>query len=250
MRKYTVDVFNLVRYKKRSKIRSFFLEVYKERLKYRLTNKIKSKKRKYLKFLKSVKRTLRLNRRYGFFEYGAATRIFDKESKSVSFHGYWLAQYKLFTNFYNNLTIRVLKRLWSKASTGRLVIFNYFLTLLESRIDSLLIRLNWVRSKHMIRQLLRKKWFLVNDSPVTFTNFILTNFECLTIFTEKKREIFTQLKERIKYKNFFFKPPFYLEVSHRTFSCLIIQKFVKRNYVKYPFKFKSEALLYISFSKR
>jgi hypothetical protein len=81
----------------------------------------------------------------------------------------------------------------------------------------------------MIRQLLRKKWFLVNDSPVTFTNFILTNFECLTIFTEKKREIFTQLKERIKYKNFFFKPPFYLEVSHRTFSCLIIQKFVKRN---------------------
>lgn len=31
-----------------------------------------------------------------------------------------------------------------KASTGRVVIFNYFLTLLESRVDSLIIRLNWL----------------------------------------------------------------------------------------------------------
>lgn len=30
-----------------------------------------------------------------------------------------------------------------RAKTGRIVLFNFFLTLLESRIDSLLIRLNW-----------------------------------------------------------------------------------------------------------
>ena len=65
--------------------------------------------------------------------------------------------------------------------------FNFFLTLLESRIDSLLIRLNWVHSKHMIRQMLRKKWFLVNDVSVLYPNYILSNFEFLTVHEKKKK---------------------------------------------------------------
>jgi len=250
MRKYTIDVFNIMKRKKTSKIRVFFLQVYKERLKRRFINKSLLKKRKYYRYFKNLKRTLRLNKRYGFFEHGAAPRTLDKENKPLSFHGYWLTQYKLFTNFYNNLKMSVLKRLWLKASTGRVVIFNYFLTLLESRIDSMLIRLNWVPSKHMIRSALRRKWFLVNQHPVIFTNFLLTNFECLTVVNSKKFEIFKDLQKRVQQKFFFYKPPFYLEVNHKTLSCLIIQKFVKRGFVKYPFKFKSEALVYISYAKR
>lgn len=81
----------------------------------------------------------------------------------------------------------------------------------------------------MIRQLLRKKLFLVNDFPITFTNYILTNFECLTLYGEYKRNIYKKLQESVKFKKFFYRPPFYLEVNHKTFSCLVIQKFVKRD---------------------
>lgn len=250
MRKFTVDVFCLMRKKKASKIRAFFLEVYKERLKKRFVRSFIKKKRRYTGYIRSLRRLLRLNRRFGFFDYGSAPKLYDRESKMLSFYGYWLTQYKLFTNFYNNLTIRVLKKLWLKSSTGRVVIFNYFLTLLESRIDSLIIRLNWVKSKHMIRQLLRKKWFLVNDFPIVYTNYLLSNFECLTVDITKKTEYFNDLLKRIKLKHFFYRPPFFLEVNHKTLSCLIIQKFVCRDYMKYPFKFKSEAMLYISYAKR
>lgn len=250
MRKYTTDVFYIMRRKKASRIRSFFLEVYKERLKKRYVRVFVKKKRKYKARFRRLKRILRLNRRYGFFEYGSAPRRYDQESRTLSFYGYWLAQYKLFTNFYNNLSIRVLKRLWLKASTGRVVIFNYFLTLLESRIDSLIIRLNWVDSKHIVRQLLRKKVFLVNNYPIVYTNYIVSNFECLTINTPNKKNLFDSFFQRVKKKYFFYRPPFFLEVNHKTLSCLIIQKFVSRTHVKYPFKFKCESLLYIGYSTR
>lgn len=81
----------------------------------------------------------------------------------------------------------------------------------------------------MIRQLLRKKWFLVNDFPIVYTNYLLSNFECLTVDITKKTEYFNDLLKRIKLKHFFYRPPFFLEVNHKTLSCLIIQKFVCRD---------------------
>lgn len=81
----------------------------------------------------------------------------------------------------------------------------------------------------MIRQLLRKKFFLINDYPVIYTNYLVSSFECLTINGSKKKELFDDLLIRVKKKFFFYRPPFFLEVNHKTMSCLIIQKFVKRD---------------------
>lgn len=86
-----------------------------------------------------------------------------------------------------------------------------------------------VYSKHMIRSLLRKKLFLVNDYPIIYTNFILTNFECLTIRNSEKKKTFEDVRKRLASGSFFYRPPYYLEVNHKTFSCLIIQKFVERD---------------------
>lgn len=81
----------------------------------------------------------------------------------------------------------------------------------------------------MIRQLLRKRLFLVNDYPVVYTNYLVSNFECLTIDMKKKKFFFDSFFSRIKDKHFFYRPPFFLEVNHKTMSCLIIQKFVHRD---------------------
>ena len=115
-----------------------------------------------------------------------------------------------------------------KASSARVTTFNHFLILLESRIDSLLIRLNWVYSKHVIRQILRYKWFLVNDIAVTFPNYILSNFDYLSIEDNQKLKIYELLINKIKKKNFFYKPPLYLEVNYNTLTCFIIRKFLSR----------------------
>lgn len=116
-----------------------------------------------------------------------------------------------------------------KASSARIVTLNHFLTLLESRVDSLLIRLNWVYSKHMIRQILRKRWFLVNGHAVTYPNYILTNFDCLTVKDSKKEEIYDFLEQRVEKKDFFYRPPFYLEVNYKTLTCFIIRKLLLRD---------------------
>jgi len=193
---------------------------------------------------------IRLRTRFGFFIFANAQKQLDQANRRLSFYGYWLTQFKLFSNFYNNLTLNVLKKILKRATRGRIVMFNFFLTLLESRIDSLLIRLNWVHSKHMIRQMLRKKWFLVNDVSVLYPNYILSNFEFLTVHEKKKEILYKELIKRVRLHHFFYKPPFFLETNHRSLTCLIIQQFVKRHFVKYPFSFKSDALLYISYAKR
>ena len=54
MRKYTVDAFCIMRRKKASKMRAFFLEVYKERLKKRFVTRFIRKKRKYITYIKSL----------------------------------------------------------------------------------------------------------------------------------------------------------------------------------------------------
>lgn len=79
-----------MRRKKASKIRAFFLEVYKERLKRRFIFHI-PENIVIRNLCKKFKRLLRLNRRFGFFEYGSAPKMYDKESKMLSFYGYWLS---------------------------------------------------------------------------------------------------------------------------------------------------------------
>lgn len=81
----------------------------------------------------------------------------------------------------------------------------------------------------MIRQLLRKKWFLVKNIPVLYTNYILTNFDILSVNLNYKQQTFEELQLRVKKHHFFYRPPIYLEFNHKTMTCLIIQKFVKRN---------------------
>lgn len=250
MRKYTIDVYNIVRRRKNVRLYNFFITVYKERLKRRFPTYLLKQQPEIINYFIRLMYTLKLMRRYGFFEYSTAPRIYDNENRMISRYARWLRNYKLFTNFYNNLSIRVLKRIWLKASSARIVTLNHFLALLESRIDSLLIRLNWVYSKHMIRQILRKRWFLVNGLPVTYPNYILSNFDLLSVANFKKIEVFEYLDERLKKNDFFYRPPFYLEVNYKILTCLVIHKFVSRTQLKYPFLFRCESLVYISYSKR
>lgn len=102
----------------------------------------------------------------------------------------------------------------------------------------------------MIRQYLRKKFIFVNNKVMIYPNYILPFFEFLSLDYSKRKDTHKILRENVRKKTLFFKPPFYLEVNFRTFTCLVIQTFVTRNYVRYPFKWSSESLIYLFNDKK
>lgn len=102
----------------------------------------------------------------------------------------------------------------------------------------------------MIPTLLKKKRFLVNQTPVVYPNYILTDNSLLSIRGFFRQLAFEQLKARQNKRLFFYKTPFYLEVNNKIMSCLIVKNFVKNEYVKYPLGFHVESLMYINFGKK
>ena len=254
MRTYSSDVFTKVRLDVYKSFGDLMFDVYKERLTKNLSNLLFHNSKRYTVYYSKLHKILFLNRGSGFFHYATAQRILDNETKKLSFYGYWLSQYKLFTNFYNCLSINVINRIWNKARTGRIACFNYFLCLLESRIDSLILRLNWVHCRHQIRQLLRERRFLVNDRPPLHPNVIINNFDFVTINYFGSRQylkvFYKILRQKVRKHRYFARPPFFLEVNHKTLTAILVRKLMSRTQVRYPFRFSCEALMYIGYSKR
>ena len=102
----------------------------------------------------------------------------------------------------------------------------------------------------MIRQYLRKKYIFINNKVVTYPNYILPFFEFLSLDYSIRQMTHNLLRKRFRKKTIFFKCPFYLEVNFKTFTCLVIQSFVTRKHVRYPFKWCSESLIYLFNDKK
>jgi ribosomal protein S4 len=141
--------------------------------------------------------------------------------------------------FYNKLTIRKLRR-WSKQSNfsqnGSL---NFFLLNLESRLDSILIRLN-LGNKFFARQIIIMNAVEVNDININLVNFRIKSNDFLRFKKSFKHFVYRLLRQGVKHKRFLCQPPFYLEVNYRTLSCLIISKLIDPLFVPYPFFFQKD----------
>merc|ERR1712137_1365386 len=71
--------------------------------------------------------------------------------------------------FYNNFDNTKLKRFGRLGRKGQFGGINYFFLLLESRIDSIVLRLN-LGSKFLMRELIRSRKVLVEGAPITYLN--------------------------------------------------------------------------------
>lgn len=105
---------------------------------------------------------------------------------------------KLFYTFYYNLTYYDLRRIAIKAKrTNYAVIF--YLLLLETRIDVILYRVNFLPSVYMIRQFIKYKLIKVNDNIVTSCNYRLKYYDILSFKNKKtKINVLRLLKSRLK----------------------------------------------------
>jgi ribosomal protein S4 len=74
--------------------------------------------------------------------------------------------------FYNNFDNTKLKRFGRLGRKGQFGGINFFFLLLESRIDSIVLRLN-LGSKFLMRELIRSKKVLIENVAISYLNFIV-----------------------------------------------------------------------------
>lgn len=105
---------------------------------------------------------------------------------------------KLFYIFYYNLTYYDLRRIAIKAKKTNYAII-FYLFLLESRIDVILYRVNFLPSVYMIRQFIKHNWIIVNNKIVTSCNYRLKYYDILSFKNKRiKINILNLLKLRLK----------------------------------------------------
>ena len=140
-------------------------------------------------------------------------------------------QITLFYNGFDNIKLRRFGKLGRKGKFGGI---NFFFFLLESRLDSIILRLN-LACKFVVRELIKSKKVLVDEKVITYLNYVVKKNSFVTFKESFKAIIYYTLKKRIKTKSFFVQPPFYLEINYRTLIILIVPKLIDPSFVPYPF---------------
>jgi len=136
--------------------------------------------------------------------------------------------------FYNNFDQKKLKRFGKLGRKGQAGGINFFFYLLESRIDSILLRFN-LCSKFVLREIILSNKVLVDNKPISYFNFIVPKYSFVHFVPKFKRIIYYNLKRRIRRKMFYVQPPIYFEINYRTLIILVVPKLIDPTFVSYPF---------------
>ena len=150
--------------------------------------------------------------------------------------------FKQITLFYNNFDNIKLKRFGLLGRKGQFGGINYFFLLLESRLDSIVLRLN-LGSKFLMRELIRSRKILVDEKPISYLNFIVKKNQLISFSEELKPLIYASLRHKIPIKMFFVQPPFYFEINYRTLILLIVPKLIDPAFISYPFLKSKSSLI-------
>jgi hypothetical protein len=85
---------------------------------------------------------------------------------------------------------------------------------------------------------------------MTFANYIIPKLHFLSLKKEKRKDLFFLLRRRFRKHYVFSKPPVYVELNNRTFTCLLIQALVTRKRVRFPFGWDIDGLLYLFYNNK
>lgn len=142
--------------------------------------------------------------------------------------------FKQITLFYNNFDNIKLKRFGRLGRKGQFGGINHFFYLLESRLDSIILRLN-LGCKFIMREVLKSKKVLVEDNIINYPNFIVKKYFFVSFIEKFKELVYLSLLHKIKIKMFYTQPPIYLEINYKTLIFMIIPKLIDSSFVPYPF---------------
>jgi ribosomal protein S4 len=149
---------------------------------------------------------------------------------------------KKLTLFYNNFNKKKLLKFAQLTKKSKCGGINFFFFKLESRLDSILIRLN-IGAKFFIRKIIKSNLVLINNIEVNYLNFIVKPHDIISFKKEFKKKLYKIFYNVVKFKRFFAQPPFYLEINYRTLSIVLIPKLIDPLYIPYPFLFSKNEFI-------
>lgn len=185
---------------------------------------------------------IRPKRNKGDILFGIKSAFQHYKSKVKSLFYRLKVYIKRITLFYNNFNRKKLLKfayLTKKSKCGGI---NYFFFKLESRLDSILLRLN-IGAKFYVKRIIKSNFILVNNFKVNYLNFIIKPSDIISFIEDFKQKLYTLLPYIIKGKRFFAQPPFYLEINYRTLCILLIPKLLDCYYIPYPFLFSKNDII-------
>jgi len=126
--------------------------------------------------------------------------------------------------FYNNLKFCTVRQLCKLSGVSRRGNSRYFLSLLERRLDSIVLRSNFFRTKFEVKKNIVLGNILVNGNKVTYCNYITKANDIISVCVSKRREVLFNLIKHLKSSrnSFVLKAPDYLEVNYKTLSIVFL----------------------------
>jgi ribosomal protein S4 len=154
--------------------------------------------------------------------------------KSV-YHTQILKVWKL-RKFYGNLSKYELKTLCNSVINKRGNILIQFIIALESRIDTVLFRSNFVVSIFEARHWIAHNRVIVNKQLINKKSYTLKLHEQLSLTPYWKKKVFFRTLNDIFFEHYW-QLPVYLEINYKSFNILFLYDMIKPKELYYNFQF-------------
>ena len=111
--------------------------------------------------------------------------------------------------FYGNITEKAFRSLYKKS-----ILKDNFIGLLESRLDSVVLRMNFAPTPFAARQMISHGMFLVNGKPLNIKSTLLKPGDCIEVSDKAWFGLYQNIELRFTNEDFIRPVPNYLEVSY------------------------------------
>ena len=130
--------------------------------------------------------------------------------------------YLQFRVYYGDMTIKKFRKYLQKVNTRRLDFESKLCFLLESRLDILLFRLNFVKTPREAREYIKCKKVKINDKIVNTLNYQIYINDIITFDKNLSITFYENLLNNLEKKKILFNYPRYLEINYNLMKCIFI----------------------------
>jgi ribosomal protein S4 len=166
----------------------------------------------------------------------------EKKKKKWSLFGLRQIYYKKLSLFFGFVKFNKFINLYNKIKKIKNNAEYFFYLFLESRLETFLLRINFLPSIYFIKRFILSGNIFVNNKKIIYHNFILKPNNILSIQKNKFFDVYKSLKFNLKRKNIFINSPKYIEVDYKLLMAMLVRK-PTYNELTHPMSFE----LYTSF---
>lgn len=211
---------------KNLKVLDYLFEIYRNDFKYR---NLLRKRRFFFPF----------KRKKFLYKISGTENELKRKRRSIKINNY-INKLKL-KKFYGNINQKQFKKMLKKKSLSSNVLSKSFFYCLESRLDVILYRSNFVDSIFVARQIINHKKVLINGRVVNKPGYRLS-LNDMIIVTDPILS-YNKIKSKLRKNSIICNYPSYLEVNYKLASIILIQ-LPEKEEVPFSFFINKNSIIY------